>query len=193
MKENFGGFEYDWHANRFLDTVSSSITLKKGLQAKKKYLVILRDPISRWITGFAQAFWGWDPTHPNYYANLLPDLWFKQIHFDDHTRRQIDFLQGLDHESTTWFDCSQNLVQNVRDWMKGRFDHEIRDLDDDQDNGYNVAARGRQWPTNGITQQQIIDRVKTVIDQNPSYIQRLREFYQPDFDLRSRVEFYGSR
>ena len=70
MKENFGGYLYDWRNNRFRADVDSAVTLRRALEAVKSYVVILRDPISRWITGFAQSFWGWNVDDPNYYRNL---------------------------------------------------------------------------------------------------------------------------
>lgn len=193
MKENFGGFEYDWNNHRFTADVTSAITLKRGLTAPKKYVVLLRDPVSRWVSGFAQYFWGWDPSFPGYYTSLEPDHWFRKVWFDDHTRPQVDFLQGLDKENTIWFDCDRNLSSNVRHWIKDKFDQDIRDLDNDPENAYNVSSRGRPWPTNGITQKQIMDHVRSAMDQNPNYQQSLLEFYHQDVELRAEVEFYGTR
>ena len=193
MKENFGGYQYDWHNNQFTQPVNSAITQSRALAAPKQYLVILREPVERWITGFAQYFWGWDIKDPKYYTNQNPSTWVDQVWFDDHTRPQVDFLIGLDHARTTWFECGLKLVDDVKSWMVGKFDHAIRNLDNDPENAYNVSNRGKPWPTNGVTQQQIIDRVKSVLDQNPAYQQRLLDFYRRDIVLRAQVEFYGTR
>ena len=192
MKENFGGYLYDWHNNQFRADVTSAITMRKGLQAIKRYVVILRDPVDRWVTGFAQSFWGWDVNDPNYYRNLSPDQWIDLIPRDDHTRPQTEYIQGLDTTATTWFDCDQQLTDHATQWIQARFDQPVRPLDQDPDNGYNVSSRGRPWPTTGVTQQMIIDHVRAATA-HARYQDRLRDIYQQDYDLRARVEFYGSR
>lgn len=192
MKENFGGYLYDWHRNQFRADVNSAITQRRGLQAIKRYVVILRDPIERWLTGFAQSFWGWDLRDPAYYRNLSPDQWIDLIPKDDHTRLQTDYIQDLDPAVTTWFDCDQHLSRRVTEWIQARFDQPVRDLDQDPDNGYNVSSRGRPWPATGVTQQMIIDHVRAATAQ-PRLQDRLRDVYRADYDLRDRVEFYGSR
>lgn len=192
MKENFGGYRYDWHHNIFKADVNSDITRRRGLQAIKSYVVILRDPIERWLTGFAQSFWGWDLRDPAYYRNLSPDQWIDLIPNDDHTRLQLEYLQGLDVTAATWFDCGPELTDCVTKWIKNCFDTDVRGLDDDEQNGYNISNRGRPWPTTGVTQQMIIDHVRAATAQS-HYQDRLRDIYRADYDLRDRVEFYGSR
>ena len=191
MKENFGGFKFDRINNLFLSEVSSIITAQRGLIAPKKYLVILRDPVSRWLSGFAQHFWEWDPLHIGHYAHQPADFWFQTVNFDEHTRPQIHFLHELDYENTIWFDCDANLIDNVKSWMAGKFDHKIEGLDNNLDNRYNVTDRtpGKY----GVSKQQVIDHVQSVLDCNPAYKQKLLDFYQEDIALRKSVEFYGTR
>jgi len=192
MKENFGGYLYDWRSNHFRADVTSAVTLRRGLQAIKRYVVILRDPVDRWITGFAQSFWGWNVNDPNYYRNLSPDQWIDLIPRDDHTRPQTEYIQDLDTTATTWFDCDQLLTARVTQWMQARFDQPVRGIDQDPDNGYNVSSRGRPWPDSGVTQQMIIEHVRAATA-GARYRDRLREIYQQDYDLRANIEFYGSR
>jgi len=193
MKENFGGYLYDWHNNQFKAPVNSEITQKRGLKAAKHYLVILRDPIDRWITGFAQSFWGGDDRDPNYFQNQPPERWIDLIPHDDHVRPQIGFISGLDHSITTWFDCDHHLTETVGRWMQERFDLAVKTLEDDVDNNYNVSSRGRPWSATGITKQFIIDQLKSLLQNHPEYVERLRQIYQHDYDLRSTVTFHESR
>lgn len=193
MKENFGGYQYDWHNNQFRSPVNSAMTMRRGLEAAKHYVVILRDPIERWLSGFAQSFWGGDTRDPGYYANHAPEDWLDIITNDDHVRPQVGFLERLDHDRTTWFDCLPNLTNCVQQWMIGKFDHDIKDLHDDHENAYNVSARGSAWPSTGKRQQDIIDHVRSVITQQPIYQDQLRSLYSADLDLRKSVRFYGSR
>lgn len=193
MKENFGGYRYDWYKNEFTQSVDSSITFKKALNAPKHHVVILRDPIERWISGFAQAFWGRNTDGPDYYRNTHPTTWFEKICYDIHTKPQIEFLVDLDYESTTWFDCDANLTDNVKSWMERKFDHRIKDISEDDSNAYNVSKKGNPWPTTGVRQQDIIDDVNKILESNVVYKEKLVEFYQKDIKLRKSVVFYGSR
>jgi hypothetical protein len=193
MKENFGGYFYDWHKNQFKAPVDSAVTLRRGLQAVKRYLVILRDPVDRWITGFAQSYWGGDPRDPNYFQNQPPNLWIDLIPNDDHVRPQTGFLLGLDLSATTWFDCDRDLTQCFRHWMQARFDQPIKDLADDLCNDYNVSSRGLPFAATGVTQQSIIDRVRQMLIDHPQCRSRLDEIYSADHHLRASVEFYGAR
>lgn len=193
MKENFGGYLYDWQANVFKASVNSAITLRRGLRAVKHYVVILREPIDRWITGFAQRCWGGDPRDPNFYLNMSPDQWFDSILDDDHTRPQVQFISGLDHSAVTWFDCDSNLTALARGWITQRFDQTVNDPGDAPDNGHNLSAYGKAWPDTGVTQQQIIDHIDRVLSDRPDYVERLSMIYHKDLELRQSVEFYGSR
>lgn len=191
MKENFGGYLYNWRRNQFRAAVDSAITLRRGLLAMKHYVVILRDPIDRWLTGFAQALWGWEARLIDQCLAQAPDHWFTYIAGDDHMRPQTEFLVGLDRSSVTWFDCDAMLTHHVREWIAGRFDQPIKGLEEDVNNGYNVSARGRPSTNSGMTQQQLIDRISGTIQSH--YLDRLHAIYRDDFDLRRSVEFYGSR
>lgn len=193
MKENFGGYQYDYLTKEFVGTPTSAITRQRALKVEPEYLVVLRDPLSRWISGTAQYFWGWDLNDPRYYKNIHTDRLFEQVVFDDHTRPQVSYLETLDHSRITWFDCTARLVEDFQQWIKGRFDIPVKTLDQDQNNSYNVSARGGAWPSNGITQQQIVDDLRSLLDQNPQYQQLIRDFYAEDYRLRDSVRFYGTR
>lgn len=193
MKENFGGYFYDWRANQFRSSVDSAITLRRGLLATKKYLVILRDPIDRWCTGFAQSYVGGDLKDPNYFAHQRPDRWVDLIPQDDHIRAQCDFLRGLDHAVTTWFDCGHQLTSDIKNWMQGKFDHAIKELTDDEHNLYNISSKGTVSPSTGLTQQEIINQVRYQLSIDPHSLSRLKAKYGDDYALRESVTFYGSR
>ena len=64
-------------------------------------LVILRDPMERWISGMAEYL-------AVYHAGLElhQSLWpliADRVVFDDHTEKQIVFLHGLDQDTCVWF------------------------------------------------------------------------------------------
>jgi hypothetical protein len=77
--------------------------------------------------------------------------------------------------------------------MQERFDLAVRTLEDDVANNYNVSSRGRPWSATGITKQFIIDQLKSLLQNHPEYVKRLRQIYQHDYDLRRTVTFHESR
>ena len=186
MKENFGGYEYNFETNKFIRDVNSAITYRKGLVSPKSYVVVLRDPITRWLSGLAQCFYGDNPTH---WKNIRYDKIFEQVVFDEHTAPQSLFLKGIESEITTWFYCDDNLVDNVKHWVHKKFGTDVKSLDFNIDNVYNVSKSGPEHPQYKITQQQIIDSMKKVLDDNPKYVERLRSFYASDYELISKVNF----
>ncbi len=92
----------------------------------EKNIVILRDPVERWISGIVEYLFLY---HENTLGNLvdpfnyeyLPllgqklglSLLFERVVFDDHTDRQCSFLKNLDIDNTIWFRFDQSLNKNL--------------------------------------------------------------------------------
>ena len=160
------------------------------------YLLILRDPIDRWITGLAQYLNGWAPDHPLHINNIDWNMVFDKVVFDSHTQPQCEFIQGIDHDHTFWLRCDKNLTTNfaqVFEQFTGR-PLAITTQDQDPDNVFNVTRKNK--PTVGEVfttelQQNIVDKIKTVLSQNPQFVDRLCAYYQNDIDLYNSVKFYN--
>lgn len=208
MKENFGGYRYDYINRAFVDPVNSAITLKKGLLNEPLYIIILRDPIDRWLSGVAQFFHGIGPSDINHFTIKGMQWLFEKIEFDDHTRSQAHFIDHcIPKDRITWFYCDHQLVSDLRSWIQNKFDIPIFDLDQDPDNRYNVSARSEPitvgvaklgYPDNtayelGMSKNQIIDIVKTYIEHNHQCREKLMDYYAKDYDLINSVKFYGTR
>jgi hypothetical protein len=196
MKENFGGYEYNFLTNQFLGTPTSKITKVHGLGVELTYVVILRDPIDRWLSGAAQSFYGCSPTNINFFTNIKNDQLFSQIVFDEHTAPQTLFLSNLDKSKVTWFNCNVSLIKNVSSWMQEKFNEQVTTLDQNAGNKYNISNQGvpNQFDSvTGWTQQQIINELKIRLDSDPTYLQNLKNFYKDDYKLRESVKFYGTR
>ena len=161
-----------------------------------KYLVILRDPINRWITGLAQYLHGWAPDHPLHVNNVDWSMVFDKVVFDSHTQPQCEFVQGINHDATIWLRCDQNLAQNFAQVI-GQFTGNLPTIttqDQDPDNVFNVTAKIK--PTVGEVfttelQQNIVDKISNVLKQNPNYLKRLQKFYKDDIELFDSVKFYN--
>lgn len=161
-----------------------------------KYLVILRDPIDRWITGLAQYLHGHAPYHPLHVNNVDWPMVFDKVVFDSHTQPQCDFIQGIDHTHAIWLRCDPNLAQNFAQVI-GQFTGNMPTIttqDQDPTNVFNVTAKIKPIVGDLFTtelQQNIVNKIKQVLDQNSHYVNRLQEFYKKDIDLFNTVKFYN--
>jgi len=166
----------------------------------RRYLAVLRDPVDRWISGFAQAQVGTAPWHSAHYSQLGWPAVFTQVVFDNHTEPQVSFLLGLDTQDVTWFEFGPTLAQNIRDWSQDHIDLDLQPHDFGQDNDYNISeyAPGAWFdhPTDrtqsqqGVSATHIQQDARDIIGQEPRYLGMLETFYQRDLDLINSVVFY---
>ena len=106
----------DWEHVNYEDYLESNI----------KTMVVLRDPISRWISGLVEYLFLY---HRNILDNIIDpftfdylpllgeklaiSLIFEKIVFDDHTDRQCSFLHNVNIDNTVWFRFDNNLNKNI--------------------------------------------------------------------------------
>jgi hypothetical protein len=174
--------------------------LNTHITQRRRYLAVLRDPVDRWISGFAQAQVGTAPWHSAHYRQLGWPRVFSQIVFDNHTEPQVSFLHGLDTQDVTWFRFGPDLAQDILDWSQYHIPLDLQPREFGQDNDYNISdyaqapwfdhptdAAQSQW---GLTARDIQQQARDVMQQQPEYVAALRDFYHRDIDLINSVVFY---
>lgn len=93
-------------------------------------LVILRDPIDRWISGMVEYLFLYHESVIGHLSNsfdyeYLPllgeqlglSLLFERMTFDDHTERQCAFLQNVSIPKTIWFYFNENIKNNISNFL----------------------------------------------------------------------------
>ena len=93
-------------------------------------IVILRDPLERWVSGFATyaASWicsaGYGSDHfVQDYTPLVERIIFDQIVFDDHTTEQVKFIEQINkRHHITYFRLNSNLEKNLENFFNRKFD-----------------------------------------------------------------------
>jgi len=148
----------------------------------KRSIVVLRDPIERWISGFATyasswilgAGYGSDHFLQDYNA-LVERFIFDNIVFDDHTTAQSQFVAQLPATDITYFKLNKNIIDQIG-----------------QDLNINlVTARvDANQSENNYDQKQISAHMRQRIEQDPVLKARIFEQYKCDFDLINSVQFY---
>jgi hypothetical protein len=160
-----------------------------------QYIVILREPINRWVSGLAQYLYGWAPDHSLHINNVDWNMIFDTVVFDSHTYRQCNFIQGIDHSKIIWLRCDDTLSKNYSKIIE-QFTGTPVDLitpDQDPNNVFNVTKKIKPTVTELFTtesQQNIVDRINEKISSNPDYLNKLRSYYHEDCKLFESVNFY---
>lgn len=197
MKNNFGGWFYNFRTNKFDQPVPSEVEDLLKNPNPPVYVIILRDPIERWLSGAAQAFFECSPDDPGFFMNYSDDLIFNTIVFDEHTAPQTIFLKDVDLSRVVWFDCTDNLTNHVVEWSQDKFAITPKPASDYAENAYkisklNIPQRLDTNPSNW-TMMQCIDALKHRLFSNTEHVNKLKEFYKDDYTLRESVGFYGTR
>jgi len=146
----------------------------------KPALVVLRDPIDRWLSGIAEYLTLYHPTMqvPFYETEQLI---FDRITFDDHTEHQIKFIEGLDTDNCTFMMCNTEYRSNFSKFVFEHLGHNKYENYDYQHVSENSPDRKRF--------KQIF---QTILDNNPKYVDRLKQHFADDYKLIEQVKFYGT-
>jgi hypothetical protein len=142
-----------------------------SLVAADNYLIALRDPIDRWISGITQFM----SVEENQHLTLQELV--NTITFDDHTELQTYFLQDVDLNKGTFLKVDKDLRTNIKTWMSTNGYH-TTNIDSVPD-----INKGNQLAKN---------RFAAMVDGNSQIKLKLAEHYANDYELINRVKFYGN-
>ena len=149
----------------------------------KKIIVVLRDPVSRWISGMAQYLCS-AIVSQGYTADTIIDNWnpvmesliFDRVIFDDHTEKQLYFINTIPKESCVYFNGVHGIGESLQKYLH---EHNINlnisvdiELDDNPQH------------------KKLVNFLKAVLDQDTKLIDRLKEVYADDYKLINEVTFY---
>ena len=152
----------------------------------ENYIVILRDPIDRWISGISQHVTSnilgenYGSTHFLEHNNeLVNRIIFDQIVFDDHTEQQSWFLEPFNLERAVFFYCDENLRVNLDSYFDYKFD-----------------LSNKPYVNTSVSQFDnfnLVEHFKTLVYNNKTYYNRIKSYFLRDYDLINSVKFYGTR
>jgi len=147
----------------------------------KPALVVLRDPVERWLSGIAEYMTLYQSNFRLLFQET-EELIFDRITFDDHTERQVKFLQGLDIERCTFMWCDENYRSNFSDFIAEHY-------------GANKYARYEYQHVSeeDETRRRFKTLFSRILEREPKYVRRLTEYYEEDYKLIEQVQFYGKR
>jgi hypothetical protein len=198
MKNNFGGYAYNFRTNQIDSNMpSTDPDIQAILQSPEPttYVIVLRDPITRWLSGAAQAFFTCPPTRTDFFMNWSNELIFDTVAFDEHTAPQTMFLKDVDFSQVVWFDCTDNLTDQIVEWAQDKFPIQIKPASDYKENVYKISRldKPQQLATDpdNWTPMQCIHALKDRLYSKPEHVDKLKHFYQLDYALRESIKFYS--
>jgi hypothetical protein len=149
--------------------------------ASYKTIVVLRDPIERWISAIVQ--YGFHTSLIS--ADDLRDVdsslvryMFTNINFDTHTAKQRTYLFNLDLQNTTFFKMeTPDLVKDVTSYLmqQGIMSEP-------------VTVHSRNVTTDERAKDESMALIREAIKKE-SYMANIKKFYSDDFELISSVKF----
>jgi hypothetical protein len=139
-----------------------------------KFIIILRDPIERWIAGAAEYLSNYDPTVCREFVSN--DNFMKLIcdigRLDLHTSRQLDVFFDIDIKQCVFFKCDSTLESTMHHFIKtvSKRDSVI------PSNHYNMIEDGSE--SKRIAYHALTERL-----QDKEYFDRVNKYVLPDVKL----------
>lgn len=136
-----------------------------------KYLVVLRDPLERWLSGMAEFMVNSNQLDLDFHTI------FNTITFDDHTELQTYFLQNINIVDTTFLKCNSDLRKNLNKYLlENNFSNGVTGIPD-------INVRNN-------VKQSIIDKLTQFMDTMPEYKDCVRQHFAVDYNLYENVTYY---
>lgn len=148
----------------------------------KTALILLRDPVDRWISGIGEYV---SLYHKRFDVELCNDQmidWiFDRVAFDDHTERQSLFIDGIDQDRAVFFWCDQNLSANFTKFLyQSNLINDTFVMPQRENVGDQIPLRS-----------QVQNYFHTLVQQRPKLEQKLKSYYAQDYDLIAHLKFFS--
>jgi hypothetical protein len=152
----------------------------------KKYIVFVRDPYERWISGIAQ--WYIQKAHTKYpqivnekykIDPIIFELMTEAVGIDAHTHKQINYISPIKIENGIFFNVSdKNFHKNFEHFLATSLRTNFR------------LTRHKKNVTNIMTLKGSITRqLKSML--TPEYKTKITTYYQQDLDFIKNCKFYN--
>ena len=145
----------------------------------KQLIILLRDPVDRWISGMAEYLCSSllkngrtsDDVIKNW-NNIVQDLVFDRVIFDDHTEKQVYFIQSIPVENCVFFNSTKQPEQAVKQYLTT----------------YNIDLNidiviDRNQTQGNKYKESLVDFLRDQLAQNPSLTNKLMNTYREDYTL----------
>jgi hypothetical protein len=149
-------------------------------------IALIRDPVDRWISGFATYATGYllgygygSDYFVEDYNNLTERVIFDTLVFDDHTTEQVKFVSQIDFPNTTYFKLNKTYIQDIANYLQIDLVTTDNLQDNNSENNYDV--------------KQISQFMRDRVEQDPALKEKIIRKYQCDYELIRTAKFYDPR
>lgn len=172
LSHEFLWYEHDYHESSSLHN--------------KTCIICLRDPVARWISGIAEFFTLYHPHIDLAQMNNLSwTLLADRVAFDDHTEKQSLYLDGINLDNSVFFYVDHSFRQNwLHFFTKTRLlptEYQVPSCVDKFLHDHSADSR----------QRSIYKFFQNLILQDHDFRTCIQNYYQIDYDLLKKTEFYS--
>jgi hypothetical protein len=150
----------------------------------KTSIAFIRDPVDRWVSGFATYAalhlfgHGYGSDHfVEDYNDLSKRIIFDQVIFDDHTDLQVKYVNQVFDYNPVFFRYNENLIPQINSFL-----------------GYDLnttnTVDANKSESNYDTEQ-VSKFIKKQITNNPDLKARVVQAYKEDYEFINSIEFYN--
>lgn len=145
----------------------------------KTALVVLRNPVERWVSGIAEYLYLYHRDIDTAQFNTaFYDIVFDKVAFDDHTERQSYFINGLDRSRCVFFNFDNDYRVKFSKFLTEHnmpnryYNYEPQHVSDND-------AKRREFKK--LFREQL---------QNSKYLNQIEDYFRQDLQLIESVNFY---
>jgi hypothetical protein len=155
--------------------------------AQCRFIVVLRDPLDRWVAGMTQMIYTepcqlFDQVNNMHIDTFDWELVMEKIEYDNHTQKQVDFIYNIPRNQLVWLKFDDQLKDNFINLMLSYgCDVEIKKSDKDNITPKNSAKNS------------VMDKIFSKLTQHSEYSQKIVDHYHEDYDLFNTVSFYNKQ
>jgi hypothetical protein len=147
-------------------------------------IAFIRDPLDRWISGFATYAalhlfgYGYGSDHfVEDYNDLTKRIIFDQVIFDDHTNHQVKYVKQILDYNPVFIRYNENLIPQINSFLG-------------QDLNTTSTVDANKSESNYDTEQ-VSKFIKKQITNNPDLKARVVQAYKEDYEFINSIEFYN--
>jgi hypothetical protein len=150
----------------------------------KTTIAFIRDPVDRWISGFATYAalhlfgYGYGSDHfVEDFNDLSKRIIFDQIIFDDHTDFQVKYVKQIQEHNPVFFRYNKNLITQINSFL-----------------GYDLnttATISANKSESNYDTNQVSQFLKKQLDHNPDLKAQVIQHYKQDYEFINSIEFYN--
>lgn len=150
----------------------------------KTTIAFIRDPLDRWISGFA-TYAALHLFGPGYgsdhfvedFNDLSKRIIFDQVIFDDHTDLQVNYINQIITHNPLYFRCNSNLISQLNSFLQINLNAKDNIDNNKTESNYDT------W--------QVSDFIKKELEMNPDLKSKIIRAYKQDYDFITSIDFYN--